>query len=275
MSKSRTITDRILQFQAYKGLSDRKFCETAGLSSTYLATLKNGTEPGISQVQKILSAFTDLSDVWVYTEQGNMLKAYSSLDKTVPTIIEEVALPIPSADVVSIPIVDIKAAAGGGFMNTSVVKATDFIQLPPHLAKSGKYLCIRVKGASMSPTLQDGGFVIIRLLEKGEWKDLVSDRVYVVVDTEEKTYLKRVRNRFNSGFIVLSSDNPDKATYPNFNLQHNELVSIWYVEWYLSAKLPNIHDQFYSRLERLENTIEDMTRRFDELDRIELKTKKP
>lgn len=92
---------------------------------------------------------------------------------------------------------------------------------------------------------------------------------------EGKTYLKRVRNRFSNGFLVLTSDNPDKASYPNFNLQAPEIVSIWYVEWYLSAKLPNIHDQFYSRLERLENSIEDINRKFDELDRLELNTKKP
>lgn len=127
----------------------------------------------------------------------------------------------------------------------------------------------------MSPTFQDGGFVIIRLMERAEWRNLLSDRVYVVSDTEGNTYLKRLRNRFNNGFIVLTSDNPDKATYPNFNLQESELVSIWYVEWYLSAKMPNIHDQFYSRLERLENSIEDITRKFDELEKIELKKKKP
>lgn len=156
-----------------------------------------------------------------------------------------------------------------------VLRTSEFIQLPPNLTKSGKYLCIRIKGNSMSPTLQDGGFVIIRLLDRGDWKQLLSDRVYVVSDNEGKTYLKRVRNRFNNGFIVLTSDNPDKATYPNFNLQMDEIVSIWYVEWYLSAKMPNIHDQFYSRLERLENSIEDINRKFEDIERIELKNKKP
>jgi phage repressor protein C with HTH and peptisase S24 domain len=147
--------------------------------------------------------------------------------------------------------------------------------LPASLAKQGKYLCIRIKGNSMSPTLQDGGYVVIRLLDRGDWKALVSDRVYVISDTEGMTYLKRVRNRFSSGgFIVLTSDNPDKASYPNQNLKEEEIVSIWYVEWYLSAKMPNVHDQFYSKLERLENNIDDINRKFADLERLELKTRK-
>ena len=184
-------------------------------------------------------------------------------------------LTVDKAGNMMIPIADIKAAAGTGYINSGVLRTSDFIQLPPNLARSGRYLCIRIKGSSMSPTLQDGGYVIIRLLDRGEWRALLSDSVYVVSDKEEKTYLKRVRNRFANGFIVLTSDNPDKATYPNFNLHEDEILSIWYVEWYLSAKMPNIHDQFYSRVERLENSIEDLNHKFEELERIELKTKKP
>ena len=267
--KNKTLQDRLLQYLAFLGISDREFARRAGLASSHMTAIKNGTTPGFKVLHKILSAFPDLNSDWLVTGTGEMIgKKSEILQET------EVNYVVSSREQISIPIADIKAAAGGGYMN-DVLRTSEFIQLPPNLTKSGKYLCIRIKGNSMSPTLQDGGFVIIRLLDRGDWKHLLSDRVYVVSDNEGKTYLKRVRNRFNNGFIVLTSDNPDKATYPNFNLQMDEIISIWYVEWYLSAKMPNIHDQFYSRLERLENSIEDINRKFEDIERIELKNKKP
>ena len=113
----------------------------------------------------------------------------------------------------------------------------------------------------MSPTLQDGGYMIIRLLEKEEWNSMQDERIYVVSTTEGKAFLKRVKNRFKQGFIVMMSDNPDKATYGNFNLTTDEINTIWYAEWYLSAKMPNIHDQYYSRLQRLEDRLENIEKR--------------
>jgi phage repressor protein C with HTH and peptisase S24 domain len=110
----------------------------------------------------------------------------------------------------------------------------------------------------MAPTLQDGGYVVIRLLDKGDWAKMQDDRIFVVSDKDGKSYLKRVKNRFKQGFIVLRSDSPDKATFPNFNLNTNDINTIWYVEWYFSAKMPNIHDQYYTRLQLLEDKVEEL-----------------
>ena len=109
----------------------------------------------------------------------------------------------------------------------------------------------------MAPTYQDGGFLIIRLLDPLDWVNLRNEYCYVVVDNEGKTYIKRLKNRFlqggGGGFIVCTSDNPDKTSHPNFNLYAHEIHHIWFVEWYLTAKMPNIHDQYYSRLSGLED----------------------
>lgn len=158
-----------------------------------------------------------------------------------------------------IPITDISVAAGTGIYNEGHVETIDYVQLPAQLVKPGHtYLCVRIKGVSMAPTLQDGGFIVIRLLERSEWAKMPDERVFVVVDTDGKSYLKRVKNRFKQGFIVLKSDTPDQANYPSFNLLHNEIQSIWYAEWYFSAKMPNIHDQFYTRLQLLEDRVDSL-----------------
>lgn len=271
MSKKEDFHSRLGRFISYLGLKPTSFEVACGFSNGSIGKAINEKRAlGSDRLETIVSKYPDLNLAWLLTGQGDMLRGAG---QTGIVVTEPGAPYLAKENNMLIPMTDIKAAAGTGYMNHDILRASEFIQLPAALAKAGKYLCIRIKGSSMAPTLQDGGFVVIRLLDRGEWRNLSSDRVYVVSDSEGKTYLKRVRNRFATGFIVLSSDNPDKATYPNFNLQEAEIVSIWYVEWYLSAKLPNIHDQFYSRLERLENTIDDIGRKFEELERIELKNR--
>jgi phage repressor protein C with HTH and peptisase S24 domain len=270
MSRKEDFHDRLTRFIAYLGLNPTSFEKAMGFSNGSVSKALNEKRAlGTDRIETIVSKHPELNVGWLITGNGQMTVTPYTIEAK-PIVIEEVTT---ISDFKNIPITDIKAAAGSGYMNTEVLRTSDFVQLPASLIKSGKYLCIRIKGHSMSPTLQDGGYMIIRLLDKGDWKTLISDRVYVVSDIEGKTWLKRVRNRFESGFIVLTSDNPDKATFPNFNLKSEEIVSIWYAEWYLSAKMPNIHDQFYSKVERIENSLEDLSRKFDEL--IEPKLKKP
>ena len=157
-----------------------------------------------------------------------------------------------------IPITDISVAAGSGIFNPDYIENVEHVTLPQGLMKRGStYLCVKIKGPSMAPTLQDGSYAIIRHLDKGEWSKMPDERIYVVSDTEGKTSIKRVKNRFKQGFIILKSDSPDQANFPNTTLHLNEINTIWYVEWYLSAKMPNIHDSYYSRLQRLEDRVED------------------
>jgi phage repressor protein C with HTH and peptisase S24 domain len=157
--------------------------------------------------------------------------------------------------------VDVKAAAGPGYINSEHLTADDVIRMPAHLVKSGHHLCIRIKGTSMAPTLQDGGYAIIRLLERSEWLHMPSERIYLVVDNDGKTAIKRVKNRFSGekGFIVLSSDSPDKSSHPTYNLHPEEIAFIWYVEWYFTAKMPNVHDQYYNRVSQLQDSVDQLS----------------
>jgi hypothetical protein len=49
------------------------------------------------------------------------------------------------------------------------------------------------------------------------------------------------------------SDNPDKVNYGNFNLMEDEINSILYAEFYISAKMPNIHETYYKKVGELED----------------------
>ena len=116
----------------------------------------------------------------------------------------------------------------------------------------------------MSPTILDSSYVIVRVLERYEWEDMPDRHIYIISDREGKAYIKRIKNRLREhGFIVCMSDNVDKANYPNFNLQEDELNSILYVEWYISAKMPNINENYYKKVNDLEDKYEDMNKKIN------------
>jgi phage repressor protein C with HTH and peptisase S24 domain len=273
-----SLGDRLREMREDSGLKQAEIAALSGFSQKDISKYESGKAKFIPD-EYILFWYKKGFDItWMFTGKGVKRGGMqSTIVVEEPTERYAGMVTVDNTGNMMIPITDIKAAAGGkGYINTEVLKSSDFVQLPPALTKSGKYLCIGIKGHSMAPTLQDGGYVIIRLLNSAEWPNLLSDRVYVVCDNDGGTFLKRVRNRFgNGGFLVLTSDNPDKASFPNFNLKADEIISIWYVEWYLSAKLPNIHDQFYSKLERLENSIDDLNAKFAALEELDLKIKPP
>lgn len=185
--------------------------------------------------------------------------------KTNSTTIVE--LPIPAgddSDMVSIPVVDISVAAGSGFYNPDHLNEIDCIRMPRTMIKGSQpHLCVRIKGESMVPTLQDGGFLIIRLLDPSEWQDIHDGHVYVVSEKEGRAFVKRLKNRLSEhGFIVCMSDSADVQRYPNFNLMEYEINTIWHAEWYISAKMPNIHATYYSKVSEMEDAIEEIRTTF-------------
>ena len=181
-----------------------------------------------------------------------------------------IELPIIKSDnpeMVSVPVVDISVAAGHGFDNPDYMEEVDAIYFPKSMIHSGQtYLCVRIKGESMAPTLQDGGYLVIRLLDRSEWQYIREGYVYVISDTEGRSYVKRLKNRLSEhGFIVCTSDNPDVTRYRNFHLFENEINTVWYAEWYISAKIPNIHTHYYNKVNELEDKYDDIINQMQQM----------
>lgn len=169
---------------------------------------------------------------------------------------------------VSVPVVDIEAAAGGGAINSDYFDEADVMRLPSSMLPrtSAKRLCISVSGESMEPTLYDGTRIVVRLLDRSEWAGIRSGEVYVVTDREGNTYVKRVRNKLKMhGVITLISDNPDKRKYKAFDLTEEEIFNIWDVELTISDNIPpsereNIED-LRDRIEDLREMVEQIAAR--------------
>lgn len=196
--------------------------------------------------------------------------------KSTSTKIIKVPVPVENdSDTVNIPVVDISVAAGSGFYNPDFISEIDKIRFPRSMVKRNHtYLCVRIKGESMVPTLQDGGYLIIRLLDRSEWQYIRDEHVYVVASNEGNAFVKRLKNRFKDhGFIVCMSDNPDPMGFPNFNLFENEINTIWYAEWYISAKMPNIHKVYYNKVSELEDAFNEIKESFQTFSNLPLEVK--
>lgn len=263
--KKSTIKANILHFIELQGITKYVFYKNTGITRGIL-----DQNTGISEenIARFLAYYPNVNTDWLILGIGPIYK-----DKLVEksNIASETSKPIDKPIItlhsdlktsnISIPVTDIKVAAGSGIYNGQV-QFDEYIQLPQHFIKRGaKYFCVRVKGDSMSPTLQDSSYIIIRHLDKSEWESIPDEHIYVVVDKDGKSFVKRVKNRFKKGFIVLMSDNIDKAYNPNFNLTHDEIVSIFHAEWYISAKMPNINNTMFGRLKRLEDMVENLLAR--------------
>lgn len=272
-SISKRIEELVLHFA---GGNKSKFAAIVGTSEANIRNYIEGRQPKFDFLSSVAQNF-EINFEWLLTGRGEMLckenahlnahpdahltekNADLNADMSQRNVYPESNLTRPSVDVVNIPIVEISVAAGDGYYNSDTLDVIDSIQLPQSMVKRGsQYFCVRVKGESMAPTLLDSSFLVIRLLDRGEWEYMPEEQVYVVTDRDGKAYVKRVKNRLDKGFIVCMSDNPDKAYYPNFNLQTDEIHTIWHAEWYISAKMPNIHQTYYTKVSHLEDDMAEM-----------------
>lgn len=258
MDTNETIHDRITQLvNKFGGGKNTVFASVIGSNEANVRGYRTATMPKFDFLEKIARNL-DINLDWLLTGRGQMEKTASD-----PKLILQ-----ENGENISVPIVDISVAAGcSGYDNPGYLEIVDHIKMPASLIRPNKqYYCVRVKGESMSPTILDSSFVIVRLLDKGEWEYMADRHVYVVSDNEGRAYIKRVKNRLReNGFIVCMSDNVDKANYPNFNLQENEINSILHAEWYISAKMPNINDTYYKKVNDLEDKYDNLANQMQKL----------
>ena len=222
------LKQRILQYLDFKGITKYECYKNTGITNGVLSQPNGMSEDNLL---KFLSYYSDISTDWLLAGCGSMLRDDNQ------TKISKI-----------VPIVDISVAAGYGCENPDFIEVVETIRLPYNmLRRNRKYFCVKVRGESMSPTLLDCSYLILRLLDRSEWNEIKDNHVYVVSDRSGRAYVKRIKNRFREH---------DKANYPNFNLMEDEINTILYVEWYLSAKMPNINATYYDKVNHLEDDVD-------------------
>lgn len=222
--------------------------------------LSNWDSRGTFDHHKLYTKCIEINPDWILSNgQGQMLRNdYVKIEDELTYIDSSISNKTNLN--IKIPIIDISATVTANIVDYPDKKSfdtADYLMLPQSmLPHNSTYACIHEQGNSMSPTLHDSDKIIIRLLEKSEWSEMPDEHVYVVVDKTEKSYIKRVKNRLNKGFIVCMSDNVDKTNYPNFNINNNDILYIWHAELHISNKMQNINDNYYNRLKIVEDRLD-------------------
>ncbi len=252
-----TIINRIKEIADNEGITITALEKKLGASKgVFSRPLNTGTDIQSKWVTLVVENYPRYNAEWLLTGKGDMLGV---------SVIE--SNPIKgstdlktTSDLKSIPIVDIEVAAGLGRYNHEHIDVMGHLTLPSNSLqrRDARYYAIRSRGQSMTPTIFDKDWLIIRYLEQSEWQSLRDEYIYVVVDKDGKSYIKRIKDRLSRGFIVCMSDNIDKANYPNFSLDESEIYSLFYVEFKLSPHLPNVNTTYYDRMKLLEDRVDEL-----------------
>jgi phage repressor protein C with HTH and peptisase S24 domain len=134
-------------------------------------------------------------------------------------------VPEPAVDVVTIPVLDVQAAAGAG-RAADVVRAVSELPFPAEFLRKiaspdAQLSCLRASGDSMTPTIQDGAILIVDERQKqlrpfrspprkGPRERQKLDDIFIFIQGRDLR-LKRLRD-IGEGFVAILSDN--HAGYP-------------------------------------------------------------
>lgn len=215
----------------------------------------NKTEPKIESL-------IDLSKFYGYSIDDLINKdleeefnnGYSKIDPGDSSVKEPVHVIYESPPEYKIPIVDIEVISKSE--NIDKTRSEEYISVPLRLVnRSENSFCTKISTHSMYPTMQYGSYIIITRQEEVNYINL-KNSIYVISTKDGLTHLNRVQNNISKGFIVLSSDNPDKTNYPAHTILKEDIQSIWSVDLYLTNNIPNVyqsmHDWVFDLQERVE-----------------------
>jgi phage repressor protein C with HTH and peptisase S24 domain len=230
-----TINERfkIIADTLYSG-NKRAFSIAIGISPSVIENVMGTRKgnPSYEVLQKVC-ANANINPSWLFVGEGEILK---------PDFVNNY-----DDDLTTVPVVDIYAAAGGGYLNTDYPEKTGEIKLPAGMLSSrrGNYYCGQVKGDSMYPTLSDGDHIIFRVLPLGDWERIIDNKVYLVIDRSGAAYVKRVRNRLREeSRIICISDNKDSRP-SEFDITAEDIGNIYQVECRISNNMSNLGDYSY------------------------------
>ena len=253
------VMGRILELQKKSGLSSAAFARSIGIDpANFSRKIKFQQTLTRLDVKKICTNL-GLSEAWLTTGMGEMLKKEYALTWTSKD-------PLPSNAIPSVEVTDYEFIGKNkndglffvdekGVMRMSVphvpfAARAEFANLAedlePHLESwerevyvvdkkvNGKYLSFDVKGDSMDngmkECLQDGDKVMVRELERDFWRDLhIDDHKYWVLVFGSSVLIKQIVSEDkDSGEIVCHSLNPSPE-YHDFTLNLDDVRLLYYV----------------------------------------------
>lgn len=202
-----TVKERIISFLKEKKLSQSAFEKSTGLSNGYVNNISKGI--GAEKLQRIIEVYPELSQVWLLTGEGEMLRT--------PTA--DTAANTPQK---ALPLIPFEAIAGYLSTDNEGVRLEDCERyVIPEFDRRGAEFIIRVSGSSMYPKYSNGDLLGCKKIENilfFQW-----GKIYVL-DTSQGALVKRVYEHENDDFVMLVSDNKD--VYPPFAIPKSDIRSL-------------------------------------------------
>lgn len=202
---------RLAEFMKQQGINDNQMTVSAGLSVGLLGKAKSGGKGMASNnIEKILSAYPDLSAEWLMTGEGPMLKSKKANDY----------IDLNNEDIIieTRPRIPLDAAAGALSVIVQSVSEAQCERLPV-ISRFPQYdFTIMVKGDSMEPEFHSGDEIACRFIDEPSF--IQWGRPHVL-DTNQGIVLKRIYNRPDA--ILCRSDN---NFYEDFEIPKKDIYHI-------------------------------------------------
>ena len=218
-----TTKARLEEFIRFKGLATSRFESMCHLSNGYVRNLKN--QVGDEKLNNILSAFPELSKVWLLTGEGEMLN-------TDAPVVEQRKQESEENEGKLIPLLPLSAEGGSldGFDNLGVsLPDCEVIYSPIKDAD----MAITVSGKSMEPDYPEGCRVVVKRINHAlfiEWgRDYVLDTINGIV-------LKTLEPSDDPNFIRCTSLNPDQRRYAPFEIPKESVRGVYRVHLMMGRK---------------------------------------
>lgn len=256
-----------------KRINDNSLTVKAGLSVGLIGKARKAKKGLHSDtIEKILYAYPELNPVWFVTgiePKQNDGKVYGKENGKVSKNFEDNSHNfIPKVVTVNqdqkelITMVPHKAAAGylNGYADPEYIENLPTISLPGY--RDGTFRAFEVRGHSMPP-LHSGSFSVGSFVET--LKNIKDRRVHIVVSKNDGISIKRVINRPDEQKLILIADNPNKREYPNFTIDYEDILEIWYWCGGFIRELPDPSDH-YNRMNDLESKITFLDNRLNQIE---------
>lgn len=220
-TKELTVEDRIRYLISQSRLSQARFAHRLGISPANLSKYLNGKLPVSNGLINRIVADMGVSKLWLsegcgvpYERPGH----HNVMD----------VRPVPTMSGQPVPVYDIDVTAGCVDLSHLLTddRIMGCISLPDIAPDCA---VVRVKGNSMAPVINSGGFVAIRRISNPEC--IFWGQIYVIMleDYRMVKYLRR--HPEDSGKVILRSANPD---YDDMEVNRKDIIGLYLVETILN-----------------------------------------
>lgn len=200
-----TIKDRVYSYIKETGISVRQFEKTAELSNGAVSKMGNSTRRSI--LDKILTAYPEISQTWLLTGEGDMLRA-------------EVSPKISYTD--GVPYFDEDFLLGFDEVTAPNSENPDFLIRMPGYEKAT--LWCNASGHSMEPEINNGDIIALQRIE--DFSFLPFGDVYGFITTNGMRTIKRLGKSAKEGYYRLI---PTNKEYDEQEIPINKIALVYRV----------------------------------------------